>query len=246
MLPTEKPGQRTDWDIALAMLEDGHSAMDVIRSQTHLMRYRTTLEQVRQELIAEQFRDTFRILETTYIYGATGLGKTRFVMEQYGYENVCQITGYQHGCFDKYQSEDVIVFDEFSSSLKIQDMNNLLDGYPLMLPCRYANRVACYTKAYIISNIPLEYQYANVRVETPTIWNAFIRRIHKVVHFTGENLYDEMTTKEYFSPRQKALKGWTEIEDTGDLPFDTDDCKKSRPIGGVPNGKSQRTGNSHS
>ncbi|MVB11979.1 hypothetical protein CAFE_27080 [Caprobacter fermentans] len=174
VLPIENPGQRTDWDIALAMLEDGHSAMDVIRVQTHLMRYRTTLEQVRQELIAEQFRDTFRILETTYIYGATGLGKTRFVMERYGYENVCQITGYQHGCFDKYQSEDVIVFDEFSSSLKIQDMNNLLDGYPLMLPCRYANRVACYTKAYIISNIPLEYQYANVRVETPTIWNAFI------------------------------------------------------------------------
>ena len=245
-LPTENPGQRTDWDIALAMLEDGHSAMDVIRVQTHLMRYRTTLEQVRQELIAEQFRDTFRILETTYIYGATGLGKTRFVMERYGYENVCQITGYQHGCFDKYQNEDVIVFDEFSSSLKIQDMNNVLDGYPLMLPCRYANRVACYTKAYIISNIPLEYQYANVHVETPTIWHAFIRRIHKVVHFTDENQYDEMTTKEYFSPHQKVLEGWTEIKDTGDLPFDTDKCKKSKPIGGVPNVKSQKTGNNHS
>lgn len=242
-LPTENPGQRTDWDIALAMLEDGHSPMDVIRSQTHLMRYRSTLEQVRQELIAEQFRDTFRILETTYIYGATGLGKTKLVMERYGYENVCQITGYQHGCFDKYQSEDVIVFDEFSSSLKIQDMNNFLDGYPLMLPCRYANRVACYTKAYIISNIPLEYQYASVRLDTPAVWNAFIRRIHKVVHFTRENQYDEMTTQEYFAPRQKALEGWTEIEDTGDLPFN---CKKSKPIGGVPNGKSQEGGNNHS
>ncbi|MGX8701807.1 hypothetical protein [Caproiciproducens sp.] len=218
-LPTENPGQRTDWDMALAMLEDGHSAMDVIRSQTHLMRYRSTLEQVRQELIAEQCRDTFRILETTYIYGATGLGKTKLIMERYGYENVCRITGYQHGCFDKYQSEDVIVFDEFSSSLKIQDTNNLLDGYPLMLPCRYANRVACYTKAYIISNIPLEYQYANVRLDTPTVWNAFIRRIHKVVHFTGINQYDEMTTREYFAPRQKVLDGWTEIKDTRDCPF---------------------------
>ncbi len=131
--------------------------MDVIRAQTHLMRYRTTLEQVRQELITEQFRDTFRTLETVYIYGATGLGKTRFVMEKYCYENVCQITSYQHGCFDKYQSEDVIVFDELSSSLKIQDMNNYLDCYPILLPCRYANRVGCFTKVYIISNIPLEY-----------------------------------------------------------------------------------------
>ena len=216
-LPTENPGQRTDWDIALAMLEDGHSAMDVIRSQTHLMRFRTTLEQIRQELIAERFRDTFRILETTYIYGATGLGKTKFVMEKYGYENVCQITGYQHGCFDKYQSEDVIVFDEFSSSLKIQDMNNYLDGYPLMLPCRYSNRVACFTKAYIISNIPLELQYPSIRIENPSVWNAFIRRIHQVMmfHFPGE--YSVCSAKEYLANKKHG--GFRDIKDTGGLPF---------------------------
>ena len=219
-IPLEHPGQRTDWDIAYTMLADGSSTMDVIRAQTHLMRYRSTLEQVRQELIAEQFRNTFRTLETTYIYGATGLGKTRFVMEKYGYENVCQITSYQHGCFDKYQSEDVIVFDEFSSSiLKIQDMNCYLDGYPILLPCRYANRVACFTKVYIISNIPLEYQYPAIRVETPAIWNAFIRRIHRVVHYTDKGQYDELTTQEYFAPRQKLLDGWTEIKDTRDCPF---------------------------
>ncbi len=52
-------------------------------------------------------------------------------------------------------------------------------------------------------------------------------------------------TQEYFAPRQKAVDGWTEIEDTGDLPFDTDKCKKSRPIGGIPNGKNQKTGNTN-
>lgn len=218
-IPNEHPGQRTDWDIAYTMLADGCNVMDVIRAQTHLMRYRSTLEQVRQELIAEQFRNTFRTLQTTYIYGATGLGKTRFVMEKYGYENVCQITSYQHGCFDKYQSEDVILFDEFSSSLKIHDMNNYLDGYPILLPCRYANRVACFTKIYLIANIPLEYQYPTIRVETPAIWNAFIRRIHKVVHYTGKNQYDELTTREYFAPQQKLWDDWTEITDTRNCPF---------------------------
>ena len=72
-----------------------------------------------------------------------------------------------------------------------------------------------------------------------------ITSIHKVVHFTGINQYDEMTTKEYFSPCQKALKGWTEIKVTDDLPFDTDNCKKSKPIGGVPNGKNKKAGNNH-
>lgn len=227
-LPEEHPGQRSDWDIAYEMLADGAEVLEVIRAQTHLMRYRSTLEQVRQELIAEQFRTVFRTLETVYIFGASGLGKTRLVMEKFGYKNVCQLTSYQHGCFDKYQCEDVLVFDEFSSSLKIQEMNVYLDGYPIMLPCRYANRVGCFTKVFVISNIPLEYQYPNVRVDAPAVWNAFIRRIHRVMQFTGKNQFVELTTQEYFAPRQKLLDGWTEIENAGDLPFDER---------GAPNGK---------
>jgi len=220
-LPEERPGHRTDWDIAYQMLEDGSGVLEVIQAQTHLMRYRSTLEQVRQELIAAEFRDTFRQLEVTYIQGTTAMGKTRHVMDKYGYENVCQITGYQHGCFDKYQSEDVLILDEFASSLKIQDMNNYLDGYPLMLPCRYSNKVACYTKVYIISNIPLELQYPNVRVENPAVWNAFIRRIHRVLVFFFPGEYDEYTIAEYLKPTaDKGLSGWMEVKKGEDCPFD--------------------------
>jgi len=198
-MPVEHAGQRTDWDIAYDMLADGRDVLDVIRAQTHMMRYRTTLEQVRQELIAEEYRAKFRILQVTYISGATGLGKTRFVMEKYGYGNVCQITSYQHGGFDKYQCEDVLLLDEFCGGFRIQDLNNYLDGYPLMLPCRYANRVACFTKVYIISNIPLELQYPHVRIQTPLVWNALIRRIHKVILFKPNGTRCEYTTKEYLS-----------------------------------------------
>jgi hypothetical protein len=196
-VPVESQGKRTDWDVAYEMLEDGNDVLTVINAQRHLMRYRTTLEQVRQELIAKEFRNIFRKLEVTYIQGATGLGKSRYVMEKYGYGNVCQVTGYQHGCFDKYQSEDVLILDEFAYGFKIQDMNNYLDGYPLMLPCRYANKVACYTKVYIISNIPLELQYPSVRIDNPAVWNALMRRINKVLLFYDIGEYDSFTTEEY-------------------------------------------------
>jgi len=207
-LPSESPGNRSDWDIAYQMLENGSSVLDVIREQTHLMRFRSTLEQVRQELIAAEFRDTFRHLDVTYIQGVTAMGKTRHVMEKYGYENVCQITGYKHGCFDKYQSEDVLILDEFAHSFKIQDMNNYLDGYPLMLPCRYSNKVACYTKIYIISNIPLELQYAHIRIEDSDVWDAFIRRVHRVLVFHAPGEFDEYTTTEYFKRPRMVLDGW--------------------------------------
>ena len=212
-VPIESQGKRTDWDMAYEMLEDGNDVLTIINAQRHMMRYKNTLEQVRQDLIAQNFKSIFRQLDVTYIQGATGLGKSRYVMEKYGYENVCQITGYLHGCFDKYQCEDVLILDEFSSGFKIQDMNNYLDGYPLMLPCRYSNKVACYTKVYIISNIPLELQYTTQRIEKPAVWNALMRRINKVMVFSDVGKYDTYTTKEYLdstikTPFDSAISLW--------------------------------------
>lgn len=97
-------------------------------------------------------------------------------MDKYGYENCYRVTDYKHP-FDTYDGQDVIIFEEFRSGLKHGDMLNYLDGYPLLLPCRYFNRQACYTKVFIITNIPPDEQYVNIDRETR---EAFFRRIHKV------------------------------------------------------------------
>ena len=84
-------------------------------------------------------------------------------MDKYGYSNVYAVNNYKHP-FDLYFGEYVMLFDEFSSnssvgSIRIQDMNNYLDGYPIALPARYNNKQACYKKVYIISNLDLREQY---------------------------------------------------------------------------------------
>ena len=35
-------------------------------------------------------------------------------------------------------------------------------------------------KVYVISNIPLEAQYAQVQISEPKTWEAFKRRIHRI------------------------------------------------------------------
>ena len=95
------------------------------------------------------------------------------------------MTNYQPP-FDGYKGEPVIVFNEFRSNLPLGDMLNYLDGYPLMLPSRYADKVACYTEVYLVSNIPLEKQYPNVQQEEPESWNAFKRRIHHCYELLSE------------------------------------------------------------
>jgi len=154
------------------------------------------IERARQAIREQQYRKTFRQLETTYIWGPTGTGKTRGVMEGQGYSGVYRVTDYAHP-FDSYAGEEVLLLDEYSSNFKIRDLLNYLDGYPLTLPARYSNRVACYTKVYIISNLCLLRQYPEIRYESPATYAALLRRIQKVRRYIGPGEYEEYSTAEY-------------------------------------------------
>ena len=136
----------------------------------------------------------------TYIFGPTGTGKTRGVMEGHGYSQVYRVTDYSHP-FDRYAREPVLCFDEFRSSLPIGDMLTYLDGYPLNLPARYAQRPACFTQVYLISNIDLSKQYPFIRASDPPTWEAFLRRINHVVEYRKDgSSFDHGNATDYIFP----------------------------------------------
>ncbi len=185
-MPVEKgQGHRTDLEELYNLIKDGATNYDILESNPDNIKHINSLDKIRQTIIKEEGKNTFREVKVTYIFGETGTGKTRYVMERYGYDKVFRVTDYKHP-FDSYNGEDVICFDEFNSPFKIQDMLNFLDGYPLELPCRYNNKWAVYHTVFIISNLSLDMQYMNVQCERPKVWNAFLRRIDEVKEF----LYD--------------------------------------------------------
>ena len=105
-------------------------------------------------------------------------------------------------------------FDEFRSSLPIGDMLNYLDGYPLSLPARYANRVACFETVYIISNIDLKEQYPNIQSGEPKTWRAFLRRIHKVIeHHEDGATTDHGKALDYVLDWVSEIDRQTEIDE---------------------------------
>lgn len=144
--------------------------------------YINKMDKIRQEILEAEYREKWRSLIVTYIFGPTASGKTRYVMETHGYGSVYRVTDYDHP-FDRYAQEPVLCLDEFRSNLQIGDMLDYLDGYPLALPARYANRQACYETVYIISNIDLKEQYISVQKKEPETWQAFLRRIHQVIEY---------------------------------------------------------------
>lgn len=174
-------GTRTDLHRMYDMIKEGKSNFEIIEENPEYITYIEKIEKARFEIIREKYRKEWRTLDVTYIWGDTGIGKTRGVMEKYGYDKVYRVTNYQHP-FDGYQGEDVIVFEEFRDSLKIEDMLKYLDGYPCVLPCRFVDKQACFTKVYILSNIDIKEQYRNIRREYPETFKAFERRINRVVY----------------------------------------------------------------
>jgi len=186
-MPAERQGARNDLTALYGMIKDGMSNFDILEANCDYMMDLDKIEKVRQTYREELYKDVWRDLEVVYIFGETGTGKTRGVMEKYGMRNVYRVTDYQHP-FDSYKGQDVVVFEEFRSDLRISEMLNYLDGYALELPSRYSNKIACYTKVYMISNISLKDQYRKIRKEQPETFKAFIRRIDEVHEYEGSQI----------------------------------------------------------
>lgn len=215
----EEPGQGFRSDIAQLynLIVEGKSNAEIMAQNPDLAIHISRMDKIRQDVLEARYRDEFRQLDVTYIFGPTATGKTRGVMEKHGYSNVYRVTDYTHP-FDRYAQEPVLLFDEFRSNLLIGDMLDYLDGYPLALPARYSQRQACYTTVYIISNIDLSQQYKNVQENEPATWRAFLRRIHHVVEW-GYNKppIDHGNAMDYIFPPPKPVPAWVQEAERDDV-----------------------------
>ncbi len=212
-LPLERQGHRSDNEDILDMIRDGLNDIEIIEECPQQMFNIDKIESIRQRYLSKQFENIFRKMEVTYIWGTAGSGKSRFVTDKYGFENVCRITDYRKNPFDHYKGQDILVLEEFRSSFLLEEILNYLDGYPLLLPCRFHNKQACFTKIYIISNIPLELQYPKIQREQHESWNAFLRRINWICEFDQYGNKPLLSTSEWLKNRTKVMFEEIPLED---------------------------------
>ena len=163
----------------------GMSNVEIMELDPRTAGHIDTMDKIRLSILEDRCRTEYRKLDVTYIFGATGTGKTMSVMTMSDRTKVYRITDYNHP-FDRYAQEEILLFDEFRSSLPLKDMLVYLEGYPLALPARYANRQACYNEVFIVSNIDLSKQYPEVQQFEPESYRAFLRRIHKVIEYKAD------------------------------------------------------------
>ena len=185
-LPTEKEEASPDKYRLLQSLREGMTSLEAVEDNPDRFYHYREIETVRQSILEDTYSTIMRQVEVTYLFGASGTGKTRGIFERHNPKSICRITDYggKNGVrFDSYRGQEVLAFEEFHSQIPISAMLNYLDIYPIMLPARYNDRVACYTTVYLTSNIPLEAQYQEIQRYQLETWYAFLRRIHNVIEY---------------------------------------------------------------
>ena len=172
----------------IAALRAGKSTLDIIMLYPEYGFRANDIDGLREKILAEKFMKEFRDVTVHYVYGETASGKTYGIFKNHKAEDICRITDYSgaHGVrFDAYHGQKVLVLEEFHGQIDLPFMLNLLDKYPLMLPARYSDRVACFTEVYITSNSPLDDLYLDWLIKSPETYKAFRRRISDVTHYSS-------------------------------------------------------------
>ena len=186
-IPSEQAEKEPDKTRLLEWIADGMSTYEIVKKNPNYAFKVKDIDSLRETILSDKYLKENRNIKVTYLYGETGTGKTRSIYDKYMSSDVCRITTYKGDkvLFDAYHGQAVLVFEEYRSQIPIAEMLSYLDIYPLMLPARYSDRVACYTQVYIVTNIPLYQQYRYERMNETETWRALIRRIDAVFHQIG-------------------------------------------------------------
>jgi len=188
-MPSEKEEASPLMTKVIQSIRDGQTTTEIIDNFPDLGLKVKDIEILRQTLLSDLYAAEMRTLNVTYIFGASGTGKTSGIFKRHNPRSICRVTNYRVNkgiAFDNYNNHEVLVFEEFNSQIPIEDMLNYLDIYPLHLPARYSDKPAAYTTVYITSNIPLTCQYGAEQIARPETYNAFLRRIHNIVEYTKD------------------------------------------------------------
>lgn len=191
-------------------------------------------------------------IKVIWIFGPAGTGKTRFAKEQAAKQDEhYYITGSSRDPFQRYNCEDIIIYDEARpGDIAFSDLLKLLDPYgeDVAAPSRYYDKAICAGTFYITSPYsPLDYYKKlmgdNWGLQTDK-YEQLLRRLSLVIQITEESIqavrYD--TQKKKFFPIPETTRPniyWQEAKKNKDesiLLFNSffDDVDTSTPKGEEP------------
>lgn len=212
-LHTMGRGKRTDLEnIREAILEHGATFQEVVLEHPSAARHEKAVRVWIQARDRKEFGEKERDVHVRVIFGESGVGKSRYLADTYGYESMYRVNDYRNP-FDGYDGQPVLVLEEFAGQIPSAEMLQILDRYPLELRARYSNKLACFTEVVIVSNrAPRKWYVVNdypkgeagkgeiLAEHVP----ALARRLHRVERMNVGGTLNDVTDQELDKLRATA------------------------------------------
>jgi len=152
-------GARTDLANMCEIMKTGGMRAVVEESPATYVKYSRGLKDLEFRYLQTQRSHTRLALRVVVLWGETGTGKTRCAIEYARSQAWYKLDMSANGStlwWDGYQSEDVLIVDDFYGWVQFGKLLNLLDIYPVRLDVKCSHAWANWTKVIITSNKPPE------------------------------------------------------------------------------------------
>lgn len=186
-LASSNKGKRNDLALIDRAVEEGKTYDDFVRDSTlkhSTINFRNYIREQTNTFYMDHYepRSPLQdgIFSVDYIFGSPGSGKSRAVKDFYGPKMFKVSNKMMHTdfAFEGYQGQEVILFDEFESSLPFKDLLQYLEDYPYLANIKNSATPARWKKVIIASAIPLVEQYKGVLSKQDGSIKQLYRRLH--------------------------------------------------------------------
>ncbi|MCV0002972.1 RNA helicase domain-containing protein [Mobiluncus mulieris] len=139
----------------------GKTAGQIINDHPELGMQFLKIKALENGIKEEQFRglqtEDRENIEVNYLWGPPGAGKSWHVLNEAGYDrrDIYRKNGYQH-VWDNYQGQRVLILEDFTGQIGIEELLQVTDIYATELDARYSNHYAGWEVVWIISNLRLD------------------------------------------------------------------------------------------
>ena len=162
-MPSERAEKEPDMATIMDMIEDGATTGEIVKKFPKYALQTRKIDELQATIHGSTYSELMRDVHVTYILGPDTADKVAIVYNRHEAKDICRIAYYPENkhlpSFDHYKGQSVMIFDNFIGQIPLDTMQYFLGKYPVMLPARYADKVACYTDIYIISDIPPDILY---------------------------------------------------------------------------------------
>jgi hypothetical protein len=137
------------------------------------MKYYKAVDRVYNDIQSQQ-EGQYKEVSVHILYGEAGAGKTRYVYDKHGPENVyrlCQGNG-DNIWFDGYTQQKILIIDDYYGWIKYSKFLQLIDNYKIRLSVKGGTTYSDWDTVYITSNNAPETWYKNMGL-TPAMSRRF-------------------------------------------------------------------------